>query len=202
MTEELTPHPGLGNFIKDVEKTAEKSMSLIRSNTRPNKAVKLHYQLLKDMDKTVRNKTACGGCSGGWCCNIPTTISTTDAERIRDKYGFEFDPNAGVSPEVYKARPILRYAEHTPCVFHKDGKCSVYDARPVNCILHYNLCSNEDGCRTIDGVIIMTDGIESLSNNGMSPINLLRCAEPTMLAKSGKVPKVADIREFFKDVVL
>jgi hypothetical protein len=69
------------------------------------------------------------GCDG--CCRIRLTVTAVEAEEIRDAV-------AGLSPEARgRARVRARLDAPDRCAaLEEDGRCAIYDARPLLCRSH------------------------------------------------------------------
>lgn len=109
-------------------------------------------QLLKLADRfndALAPHTACKpGCYH--CCYMPTLIYTHEAERLAVASGRKMND---IPPRLVETS--LRTAAKvngTPCPFLSgDGKCSVYNDRPLICRLHHSLNEDPDDCRVGPG---------------------------------------------------
>ena len=93
--------------------------------------------------EAVRPYTACkSGCS--FCCHIAATITETEALIISRA--------TGIKPKKLSAKVNHEETRDkwfgVPCTFLKNGKCSIYDARPLACRLHANLADTSFFCDT------------------------------------------------------
>lgn len=92
----------------------------------------------------LSNYAACKeGCS--FCCYMPTMIYEHEAERLAYASGRNV-AQLSVKPVSRALEDAKRYSG-TACPFLKEGKCSVYDARPLICRLHHSLNENPEDCR-------------------------------------------------------
>lgn len=121
------------------------------------------------------------GC--GHCCHVHVPIADFEAQFIADR----------VDTQLVALKQSIRhdraeFSGKTPCVFLKNGECSIYEARPLTCRMHLNFdidsfwCQHENWNKP-EAAIPRPD-IYPL----MEAYHLL----------SGKTqPIVADIRDFF-----
>jgi len=157
---ELIPAEQLPAFREETKRQAEANFARVNSKIDLNKyTAKFHriaglnitakaktlqmWELGTEISKAVTPFSACKqGCS--YCCNIAATITTTEA-RIIGKY-------VGRKPLVLTKRVdifgnIPKYSG-TPCPFLKQGRCSIYEVRPLACRIHFNLADSPYFCNT------------------------------------------------------
>lgn len=80
------------------------------------------------------------GC--GHCCHVHVPIADFEAQYIGH--------HIGATPIALKqSAPHERkeFSESTPCVFLKDGECSIYESRPLTCRMHLNFDIDNFWCR-------------------------------------------------------
>lgn len=81
------------------------------------------------------------------CCHIPVALSPGEARLIGDMIG---RTPSFVEPSI----TLKDRRSGNPCTFLKDGRCSIYAARPMACRAHYNMDSDPLLCELIDGVSV------------------------------------------------
>lgn len=104
---------------------------------------KLHrFRKLADrIQQSVLPHSVCkSGCSH--CCNIAAEVSGIEAELI----GAEI----GVTPATVRTIELGNQSRYfgTPCPFLAEGKCSIYESRPMSCRLHFSIGYSADLCST------------------------------------------------------
>ena len=132
------------------------------------KDIKSHY---RDMDKKLSRKlremeraghtVACRTCTQPACCNqlistFPEEVAVIAAElttKLDGKGKHELSKDLlswlnwyrGLTPEQqYSDTPYA--LQHRPCPLLKDGKCSVYEVRPMGCRGHYAMDQEPERC--------------------------------------------------------
>lgn len=89
------------------------------------------------------------GCSH--CCNIAVTLSRTEALHIASEIGLSI--NESSESDVEKTRSELDISHReiygTPCVFLKEGSCSIYENRPLACRLQLNMDFDDLLCKLV-----------------------------------------------------
>jgi Fe-S-cluster containining protein len=95
------------------------------------------------LSKAVRPYAACkSGCS--YCCSIAATITETEALIISRASGIKPKKRVGgINEELTREKWF-----GVPCTFLKNGRCSIYNARPLACRLHANLANTSFFCDT------------------------------------------------------
>lgn len=132
------------------------------------------------LSEAVRPYTACkSGCS--YCCNIAASITAREAAIIEKATGrkarsFDGKINLEESRDQYTG---------VPCPFLKKGKCSIYEARPLACRIHFNFSDTSFFCNTE-----VPPGQSVVPNFNMNRILLAQ-------AKIFHNEAWADIRDFF-----
>jgi uncharacterized protein len=145
-------------------------------------AIPMYWQLLDDMMSYNGDDVACKrGCNH--CCHICALIPEEEARVIGDRIHIE--------PKKVKARNNGKgfdFGYHNPCTFLKNGECSIYEHRPVTCRVHYSL--------DIDSLMCELTPPEIRDVPYMNPMNF-HMAFLQLLGVPKRVPKLADIRDFF-----
>lgn len=78
------------------------------------------------------------------CCNIPVTLSETEAKLISLAIG---KPFTKVRQSAWIAQP--RYGYQHPCTFLRENGCSIYPHRPMACRTHLSLDRDDLLCQLI-----------------------------------------------------
>lgn len=140
----------------------------------------------------LQQVSACSsGCSH--CCHIPVTITRVEADLLARAAGRKASTPAQLVDLAEQTDPQsalqalddqLRSAAPGPCPFLSDGRCSVYDARPLACRVLLNLDDDDLLCRLVDGAPIPVPYADSRQLKGLY-----------LLAQPGA--QLADIRDFF-----
>lgn len=95
------------------------------------------------------------GCAA--CCHIAVMISRAEAQVIARETGAKLNPKAGVFSmadseafgEAFKQ--ATSEAVGKPCTFLKEGSCSIYAHRPLECRLLLNLDDDDLLCQLVEG---------------------------------------------------
>jgi len=144
--------------------------------------------IAEKLSRTITPHTACArGCSE--CCHMATNISTYEAKMIGRFVGRDPKRLRREGKVVPALGDELR-ARYTgvPCPFLKDGRCSVYPARPLACRIHHTMRDDESDCRLrLDEQGRVTNPTPALN---LSPVG-------TASAQIFSGGDFGDIREFF-----
>lgn len=101
-------------------------------------------RILRAADKylaAILPYTACThNCS--YCCNMAVTMTSTEAELIGKFIGRKVTIPARRTDIMANQK---KYSG-VPCLFLKDGRCSVYEVRPLACRVHVNMADTPDVC--------------------------------------------------------
>ena len=87
------------------------------------------------------------GCSH--CCHQATSIYRSEAKAIGEKIGVA---PASPEPQQFGAAALAAIRQKhrgVPCVFLKDGECSIYEVRPMACRTHFSLADDAKPCDII-----------------------------------------------------
>lgn len=129
-----------------------------KSSLTPDEAFKLWHRLRRNAieavekvvaDATVRRfngqEPSCLTCTSGVCCNSRVDVVLADAVPILQ----HLEESGGLTPKFLEAcrernraelmagHPKTWLEKRKPCLFLRDGRCSVYAARPVPCAQFY-----------------------------------------------------------------
>ncbi len=147
-----------------------------------------HYENTVDLTRAAMNVADAFGeifaphtiCKKGcnYCCHVDVRISREEAQIISEHTGVNYDD----SQEALSKRH-----EHygKPCSFLTEEGCSIYEARPLACRLHFSLLDTPTMCdtRIVDSHVKLT---------GLDTEWLW-----TTLRSKGAGSPVKDIRKFF-----
>jgi Fe-S-cluster containining protein len=141
-------------FVRDRVVAAERSVG--KASLTPDEGVDLWRQLraevIRDVELLVRHastqmqrKPTCASCASGVCCCSRVDVVLMDAVLILEKQEHEgaltkeflSQCRDRARAELRAGKPSSWIARRTPCLFLRNGRCSVYDVRPVPCALFY-----------------------------------------------------------------
>lgn len=148
-------------------------------NSKRNKAVKIQmlWQAADLLGKHIQKVAACQkGCSH--CCHIAVAVSPAEADLIGKQIKRKPNP---VSPRM---SDLASLGLGEPCLFLKNGACSIYENRPLACRTQYNMDEDALLCELVEGEEIPVPYIDSRS------ITMAYA----MICQEG----VATLREFFE----
>lgn len=146
-------------------------------------------QIYREVDKMVeilldsagRDKVTCLKCTTPFCCSASVDASQDEIEHIK-KYVKENGIEADPEPMIKAYESVLGTKERggnyldeyfqlrVPCMFLKNGRCSIYSERPISCRKYYVgnpvwSCSYENGQGTESDVpvqVVTTISLEYL----------------------------------------
>lgn len=125
--------PGLSKREDEIEKKLASENSSIRS-----KLSKVYY-LMEELGQIRAPYVACDkGCSS--CCKMNVKISQIEANLIAEKTGMKSKQLP--SSRSYKPDEFMG----VPCVFLKEGSCSIYEIRPFVCRNHASFDTTSYWC--------------------------------------------------------
>ncbi len=102
---------------------------LANENASPRSKLRKIYNLMTDLGSAAEPYVACAkGCSS--CCKMNVTISQIEANLISEKTGLNVNQLA--NSKNHDSEEFIGI----PCIFLKDGSCSIYDVRPFVCRKH------------------------------------------------------------------
>lgn len=129
----------LSGLSESVASREEQLLAEIQSL--PGSAIKKLRHLHRALDELgteIAPFVACRrGCSA--CCHYNVHLYPIEAELIEKHTGFK---------KVKGPHPVLDFTG-VPCVFLKDGQCSIYDVRPMVCRKHVALTNTAYWCEPI-----------------------------------------------------
>lgn len=149
--------------------------------TLPGNRVRLLWQMADLFVDTTKNVSPCArGCNH--CCYQPVQIGKMEADYIGQAIG--------VAPAAapYHLERTDAYIG-APCVFLKQGACSIYAHRPFVCRTHVSMAPDDILCRIFPG-----EAIRVPYYNVMSLYKILAEA-----LDEDPVYRAADVREFFPE---
>ena len=124
------------------------------------------------------------GCSH--CCHIAVAINQAEADLIARRTGRTPAKPANrmlEGREQFAHAIPLGYGD--PCPFLVDNQCSIYDARPLACRMHFNLDTAADLCKLDNNRPVLLYG-----NLNIDAAGIYAAGGPDKVV-------IADIREFF-----
>ena len=111
----------------------------------PKEKLKVFYAIANQINDEVTPKTACkNGCNH--CCHQAVGISTEEAKRISRAIGRPYLALTTHEPINVRTQQALA---GVPCVFLEEGKCSIYEHRPMVCRTYFNVSDTVEICDTI-----------------------------------------------------
>lgn len=142
------------------------------------------YTLSTDISKHTACRNRCS-----YCCHQAVSITAIEAARIANHLGIGYTNIAPISDvnEAIKAVYTTRDKYFgVPCTFlGSDGACGIYEVRPLECALLYNMSSTPGLCDP-------SKGVQNITAMDFGDVHMLR----SFNLYRYNVP-VADIREFF-----
>lgn len=119
---------------------------------RPARIVRKHLPLLMSKidrwaaDCSEKLPVTCDSCTKPWCCNMMVGISLVEALLIVVPFTDDKDSwqkLMSLVPELERHSKMMEtrdnsqwFHEREPCPFLDEGRCSVYDRRPIACRTH------------------------------------------------------------------
>ncbi|KVR21687.1 hypothetical protein WK13_34685 [Burkholderia ubonensis] len=156
---------------------------IVRSSDPARKKLKRYIRVVDEIMALNAPDTACrAGCSH--CCYIAVGVMQTEAELIGKAIGRK--------PKKVKHRDNFDgfdFGYHNPCTFLKDGRCSIYEHRPLACRMHYSLADTPDLCK-----------LNPPETNPVPMVNTLSLNKGYVQICAPDKPVLADIRDFFPPV--
>jgi uncharacterized protein len=136
--------------------------------------------------RLAEGRAACArGCAH--CCHGAVPITAAEARFIGEQIGVQPSDVAN-SPR----RSKQSFSTETPCLFLKNGECSIYESRPLLCRTHFNFDRDNYWCRC-----------ENWDTPAASiPKPVIPQLQDACRKAVGQRPAdsvVADIRDFFPD---
>lgn len=134
----LEAHPEIDQLALRAERIVEENTSFKIKSRRL-------YKLADEMKEMLAPFVACSsGCS--YCCHMPTFIYQHEADAMAAASGRRARQLKHRPPHVaFKAG---RAFNGHPCPFlSSEGRCSIYEHRPLICRVHNSLADDPDVCR-------------------------------------------------------
>ena len=148
----------------------------------PIKKLARLYDAMEIMAEYLDGFTACSsGCSN--CCHYPVTVSGVEADFIKKNEKLRINNNPS-EPHPSKYRGV-------PCVFLKEGKCSIYRSRPFAC---RNMVSMAKTNKICDVRHAFDNNVPMLAQLGFKK------SYEMIRNESGDVHAPYDIRDLFKAI--
>lgn len=148
------------------------------------KVIRLRH-IAGEWSRAFASQTACAsGCSH--CCNLGVMVPKSEAKLMAKAIGRQLvEPDQNLDLQSATERNLFLGA---PCSFLSDGRCSIYQHRPMMCRTLVNMDSVDLLCRIVDGVDV--------------PVPYLNTMElKAYFACLTHAEQFADIREWFPKVV-
>ena len=135
------------------------------------------WAIADDVGARAARFAACRrGCAH--CCHTPVAIGPAEARLIAERSG---RPMA--SPPLSDRWVSAEYGYHRPCVFLRNGECSIHAHRPLACRTLFNLDVDALLCELIPGVTV--------------PVPYLNLQALHLAYAALNLEGAADIRSFF-----
>jgi len=96
------------------------------------------------MQSAIEPNSACEGRGCSACCHISVAMSDVEAEVLGAKLGAS--PRRKVAQE--RREDVVDEWFGVPCTFLRQGACSIYDSRPIACVLNHSLGPDPSMCST------------------------------------------------------
>jgi Fe-S-cluster containining protein len=141
------------------------------------------------VDVMKRHSCCREGCS--WCCRMAVGITSLDAELIAKHTGIQPKTVVMDVNGLFKDRDeqIKKYM-NVPCPFLRNGRCSIYEARPSACRTHFNVSKFPEVCNLEEFKLRDVPNID---------LSILWVAEALICYKLEAT--MGDIRAYFPHVV-
>jgi len=99
------------------------------------------FKSIIESNESIKNEVLCFSCDKDYCCKNRVDIDVLNSE-------FEFISknliNKDLKKKIKKARKQKSKRGTFTCPFLADGKCSIYEFRPLSCRTFFALKDNED----------------------------------------------------------
>ena len=138
------------------------------------------------ISNAITPHTACrNGCNH--CCSQAVTINGAEADIIARHLHVVYNEVPEETIEEFLAKVDAQRIEFTgkQCPFIQEGKCSIYEVRPMSCRLHFNISNTPSLCDTNTEAEVPNFNFVSLNK-----LQVLALARETTWG---------DIREYFPD---
>lgn len=109
---------------------------------RPQKVIRLRHLAQQLSDIAIKESACRQGCSH--CCHVNVSVPRSEAELMAKRLRRPLNKEV-LTHSVYTEAP---FPGHTgkPCVFLKEGKCSIYEHRPFVCRTLVNMSNDPSLC--------------------------------------------------------
>jgi len=96
------------------------------------------------MQAAIAPNSACKGRGCSACCYISVVISDVEADALGSNLGVL--PRKKVAQE--RREDVVDAWFGVPCTFLRNGECSIYENRPIACVLNHSLGPDPSMCST------------------------------------------------------
>jgi Fe-S-cluster containining protein len=135
-------------FGKELQEVLQQVAQLSRPQTpKANRTMRLRF-LAGQWSRLVSQESACRrGCSH--CCHVSVAVPRSEAELIAKATRTALNRDVVPYEEGLPPDPLSHFGE--PCTFLVEGKCSIYEHRPVACRALVNMDDVELLCELVPG---------------------------------------------------
>lgn len=181
-TVEQTANERVVQFNRAFDKTRNRISAEMRLlQTRGMKKVEVVRRLRRMAEEFSQVGKRFSACSGNCthCCHIPVGLYETEARVIGKAIGRE--PERAQHDPLLSERP---YGYDRACPFLKEGRCSIYEHRPLACRLQLNLDVDDLLCELVPDASVP---VPLANTSAFHVLYAAACQDDTL----------ADIRDFF-----
>lgn len=97
------------------------------------------FELADEVNAVTKPLSACTKLGCSHCCHIACEISDIEAAIIGKAIKRKPVPQPPMTLEGVNEKKARRDTFRAPCTFLKDGKCSIYEHRPIACRIMHNI---------------------------------------------------------------
>jgi hypothetical protein len=170
----ISQHPTMETLNRELTKL------MMANGSARSKWRKLREIALRINEAVIPHTVCTTGCSH--CCHISVSITKHEAAVIGEAIGRTPEAVPHATPD--KDAQVERYFGK-PCTFLEEGRCSIYEHRPLSCILHHSVGASPALCDT--RVSVTESIIPSIDMGNFWKVHALLLHDDTF----------ADLREFF-----
>lgn len=126
----------------------EKSIKDLRKPGQPRKARLFQLQQIgAQWSALFARRGACrAGCAH--CCHLETLLYRSEAQVIAKAIGRELrEPRRPRAP--FSSEPVAKVGYDNPCIFLQQGRCAIYDHRPLVCRTTVNMDDDPQLCELL-----------------------------------------------------